>query len=195
MVLNLATNHKKEIHPGDKAAPMPAGPIVYREDGRIDWNNMWDSFCVLALDGGPAHRAEMLQAPLNPDTNSETYQFAAAEISRGIWEVAQLTAVPAEPGWLQIGCQSTGQARWLAEAIVEENVQARHQGYWLYVPVGDDFRLKKEIKNVITAVAKTTHYWQIHLANEVKQAFILQDKVTRIWGKLQRVFEGSARDR
>ena len=182
MALNLTKTHKKET-----AAPMPAGPIVYREDGAVDWGNMWDSFCVLALDGGPPHRGDFLRAPQNPDVHSPAYQFATEEIARGIWEVAEMTAVPAQSGWLKIACGSEGQARWLAEAIEEENVQARHEGNHLFVPVGDAFVLKKEIKNVITAVAKTTHYWQEHLAVEVKQALAFQDKLGKIWGKVKRV--------
>ena len=130
----------------------------------------------------------MLEAPTNPDTSSDGYHFAVTEIARGIGEVAELTAVPATPGWLQVLCQSEGQARWLAEAIVDENVQARHDGHLLFVPVGDQFRLKKEIKNVITAVAKTTHYWQEHLAVEVKQALAFQDKIMGIWRKIRRAF-------
>ena len=185
MVLNLSKTYKNGTAPADKAAPMPAGPIVYREDGAIDWGNMWDSFCVLAQEGGPPHRGDMLLAPANPDTTSDNYYFAVDEIARGVWEVARLTAVPATPGWLQILCRSESQARWLAEAIVEENVQARYEGELLFVPVGDDFRLKQEIKNVITAVAKTTHYWQEHLAAEVKQALAIQDKIVGIWHKLR----------
>ena len=189
MVLNLAKTHKNnKTAVAHKAATMPAGPIVYREDGSVDWSNMWDSFCVLALDGGPPHRDGLLQAPHHPDINSPNYHFAVAEIARGIDEVAGLTAVPAEPGWLQVGCQSTGQARWLAEAIIEENVQTQHKGNLLFVPVGDEFRLKQEIKNVITAVAKTSHYWQEHLAIEVKQTLAFQDKVEKIWSKLRGAF-------
>ncbi len=194
MVLNLSKTHKNDGSAADKAAPMPAGPIVYREDGAIDWGNMWDSFCVLALDGGPPHREDLLQAPQSPDIHSQGYQFAVAEIIRGIQEVAELTAVPAEPGWLQIECRSDGQARWLADAIVEENVQARHKGNRLLLPVGDDFQLKGEIKNVITAVAKTTHYWQEHLAVEVKQALAFQERVEKIWGKLRGAFVKSKGD-
>ena len=186
MVLNLSQSHKNGPNPAnpDPTAPMPAGPIVYNDDGSIDWGNMWDSFCVLAQDGGPPHRGEMLQAPTNPDTTRTNYHFAVAEIARGIEEVSGLTAVPAEPGWLKITCPTASQARWLAEAIHEENVQARHHGTLLFVPVGDGFRLKHEIKNVITAVAKTTHYWQAHLATEVKQALILQEKIAALWHTL-----------
>lgn len=189
MVLNLPQSHKNspESPKSDLTAPMAAGPIVYHDDGRIDWGNMWESFCVLALDGGPPHRGDLLQAPINPDIDSPDYHFAVAEIARGIGEVAGLTAVPAEPGWLQIQCQSEGQARWLAEAIIEENVQARHEGAFLLVPVGDQFALKHEIKNVITAVAKTNHYWQEHLAVEVKQALAFQDKIAALWHRLWNV--------
>jgi sirohydrochlorin cobaltochelatase len=45
------------------------------------------------------------------------------------------------------------------------------------VPVGDYFTLKGEIKNVITAVAKTTHYWQEHLSPEVKQTLAWQERL------------------
>jgi hypothetical protein len=33
-----------------------------------------------------------------------------------------------------------------------------------YFPAGPNFRLEKEIKNVITVVAKTTHHWKAHIA-------------------------------
>ena len=41
---------------------------------------------------------------------------------------------------------------------------------YLLVPVGDYFTVKGEIKNVITTVAKTTHYWREHLPIDVKRA-------------------------
>ncbi len=169
----------------DKKAPMAAAPIKYRPDGLIDWGNMWDSFCVLALEGGPPHRGTLLQSPANPDTCNETYQMGVREIVRGIEEVSGLTAESASPGWIAVYCASAGMARWLSEAIVQENVQARCQGNTLFVPVGDSFTLKGEIKNVITAVAKTTHYWQEHLAAEVKQTLALQDTFERWSGRLK----------
>jgi sirohydrochlorin cobaltochelatase len=186
MVLNLTATHKPAGTAEDPRAPMPAGPIVYREDGKIDWGNMWDSFCMLALDGGPPHRGELLTAPLSPDVNRENYHFAVTEIARGIWETSGLTAVPHSPGWLAITCHSPAQARWLAEAITEENVDARHEGKALFVPVGDEFRLKGEIKNVITAVAKTSHYWDAHLAAEVKQTLAWQTRLEGWFGWMRR---------
>jgi sirohydrochlorin cobaltochelatase len=54
-------------------------------------------------------------------------------------------------------------AAWLMRAILVENISVRRESSKLYVPAGPDYRVEKEIKNVITAVAKTTHYWKAHL--------------------------------
>jgi hypothetical protein len=53
-------------------------------------------------------------------------------------------------------------AVWLVRAIMAENVTARRDHATLKLPAGRNFRLEKEIKNVITAVAKTCHYWDYH---------------------------------
>lgn len=153
----------------DKREPMAAGPIVYAPDGSVAWGEMWDSFCALALDGGPPHRATLLEGEHAADPHSDGYRFAAAEIARGTLAVSGLPAAPAATGWLAISCHSAGMAHWLAEAIIEENVAARAEGAALLVPVGASYTMEGEIKNVITAVAKTTHYWREHLPQEVKQ--------------------------
>src|SRR6185503_5192678 len=122
-------------------------------------------------------RGVMLYAQEDADPRSETYLFAVTEIIRGIKAVSSLNAAPAAPGWIAVGCPSVSMARWLAEAIEQENVQARWQGVLLLVPAGDYFTVKGEIKNVITAVAKTTHYWQTHLPPEVKQTLAWQEQL------------------
>ena len=68
------------------------------------------------------------------------------------------------PGWIGIVCASEEMALWLLRAIVVENVSVRREENTLYLPAGPDFRLEREIKNVITVVAKTHHYWQEHIA-------------------------------
>ena len=55
-------------------------------------------------------------------------------------------------------------ALWLLRAIVVENVTVRREDTVLWFPAGPHFRLEREIKNVVTVVAKTTHYWQEHVA-------------------------------
>lgn len=158
----------------NRRAPMAAAPLRYRSDGAVDWGQMWDSYCELALSGGPPHRSEMLYAQENADIASRGYEWTCIEISRGISEVSGLKCRPDAPGWLCVLCPSAAMATWLAEAITSENVQARAYGKNLYVPLGDYFTVRGEIKNVITAVAKTTHYWQEHLPREVKLALGLQ---------------------
>ena len=160
----------------DKKAPMPAAPMRYKEDGSVDWGNMWDTFCVLALDGGPPHRDQRLQATVPVKENHPQYQLASDEIIRGIYEVSRLRAQPLSPGWIGISCPEPGMAAWLKEAILEENVDAKIQDGWLCVPVSETFTMKSEIKSVITAVAKTSHYWQEHVPVEVKQALAMQAK-------------------
>lgn len=161
-------------HIEHKRAPMASAPLKYRPDGSVDWGNMWDTFCVLAADGGPPHRGSMLYAQPDADTQSESYRFALNEIIRGINEVSGLRASAATPGWIGVRCASAGMARWLSEAINQENVQARAEGSLLLVPVGENYTLKGEIKNVITAVAKTSHYWYEHLPPGARHALAFQ---------------------
>ena len=61
-------------------------------------------------------------------------------------------------------------AGWLLRAIVMENVAARRQGAMLDLPAAPQFRLEKEIKNVITVTAKTCHYWVGHVPRAQQQA-------------------------
>ncbi len=157
-----------------RAAPMAAAPLKFAEDGAVDWGNMWDSFCVLARDGGPAHRPTLLRAPQDADPGSPDYRDAAAEICRAVPLVAGLHAELAAPGWIAIHTPSADAATWLSESITEEGVEARAEGSTLFVPCGEDFTLKAEIKSVVTAVAKTTHYYADHLPSEVKLALKLQ---------------------
>jgi sirohydrochlorin cobaltochelatase len=44
-----------------------------------------------------------------------------------------------------------------------ENVSAHVSGMVLHLPAGPRFRVEKEIKNVVTSIAKTCHYWAEHM--------------------------------
>jgi sirohydrochlorin cobaltochelatase len=170
-------------------APMASAPMKYLPDGSVDWGNMWDSFCGLAQAGGPPHRATMLYAQENADPQDKSYGVAVNEIIRGIAAVSGLTAWAAQPGWVAVRCTSAEMAGWLAEAMCQENVQARSAGMLLLVPVGDYFTVKGEIKNVITAVAKTTHYWAAHLPTEVKLTLAWQGLFKQFRQRLARWLE------
>lgn len=168
----------------DKRAPMPSAPFKFDAEGRVAWGKMWESYCVLAQEGGPPHRETLLTPSPVVNQAHENYLLAQNEIIRGIRLVSELTAVPDMPGWIRVICDSPQMAAWLGEAINQENVAARANHSFLYLPVNEHYTLQGEIKNVITAVAKTTHYWQEHLAAEVKHALWFQATVESLWSRL-----------
>ena len=98
------------------------------------------------------------------DDNLEAYHLVVQEIERGIAMVTGLTTVQSNAlGWVGIACDDEQMACWLLRAIIVENVMVRREENILYVPAGPGFSIQREIKNVITSVAKTVHYWRAHL--------------------------------
>jgi urease accessory protein UreG len=151
------------------STPMSSAPICYSEEGQVAWDQMWGDFCDLAIIGGPPHRGTLLEpvSPAEASSNSAAYEQVVSEIERGIQLVTGLpTARSPIPGWVGVECEDETMAIWLQQAILAENVSVRRDGSRLYLPVGPDFQLKEEIKNVITAIAKTHHYWQEHLRKQ-----------------------------
>src|SRR5262245_14687608 len=152
---------------------MGSAPLRYDPDGRVAWDKIWATFCDLAMAGGPPHRGNLLAAPSAEDIDAkpDEYRRVAEEICRGIGLVTGLRAHPSsEPGWISVVCHDFGMAAWLLRAIVMENVLARQKNEELYLPAGPDFRLEKEIKNVVTVIAKTSHYWIGHIPPVQKQS-------------------------
>lgn len=146
-------------------APMTAAEFVYKDDGRPDWGEMWQTFCDLALYGGPPHRGED-SALVVPEVEYEAptqVNDIVLEIKRGIWETTGLYAEPSANNWMAVSCDSRKMAAWMCAAIILENVDARCDEERLYVPASPDFDLKVEVKSVVTVVAKVHHYWQAHI--------------------------------
>jgi len=175
----------------DRSAPMASALMRYTDNGQVDWGNMWDSFCALPREGGPPHRATLLQPDEGADLANQAYQAVVAEIVRGVAAVSGLAAEIATPGWVAVQCASPGMARWLGEAIVEENVLARSEGSRLFIPASAAYTLQGEIKNVVTALAKTSHYWREHLPREAKQAVELQERLGGFWRRIRQRFAGA----
>jgi hypothetical protein len=152
------------------AAPMGSAPMRYNDKGEVAWDQMWTDFCDLALAGGPPHRGTLLE-PATPEqvrADRASYKRVVAEIERGLQLVTGLPIVPtAQPGWVGVECDSEDMALWLLRAIIVENVCVRREGKVLCLPAGPDFQLEKEIKNVITVLAKTHHYWVEHASARV----------------------------
>ena len=166
-LLNLLPPRYQNTTPS--AAPMGAAGLQYAEDGSVAWDAIWTDFCDLALAGGPPHRGTLLE-PVSVESieaNPEGYENTLKELERGLRMVTGLEVVRSKtPGWIGLQCDSEEMALWLLRAIVVENISVRREDNILYFPAGADFRLEKEIKNVITVVAKTTHYWQEHIAGQ-----------------------------
>ncbi len=144
---------------------MGSAGLVFAPDGRVAWNEIWDSFCDLAMAGGPPHRGTLLQPATEADINQDPgrYRQVTDELCRGIELVTGLAAEPSDTlGWIDVDCPSTGMTGWLLRAITMENIAAHAERMVLHLPAGPHFRLEKEIKNVITSVAKTCHYWLGH---------------------------------
>jgi hypothetical protein len=145
---------------------MGSAGIKYGPDGEVAWDQIWTSFCDLALAGGPPHRGTLLEPVPEPEAvaEPERYRAVVAEIRRAIGMTTALAAVDGdEPGWVGVRCESPQEAAWLQFAVTAENVSARRRGTVLQLPAGPAFRVEKEVKNVVVALAKSSHYWDGHL--------------------------------
>lgn len=148
-----------------RSSPMGSAPMRYAEDGEVAWDQMWTDFCDLALAGGAPHRGTLLEPVLATEVegNQDAYWRVVAEIERGLVLVTGLVTVRSKsPGWVGLQCEDEEMALWMLRAIIVENVCVRREGNQLFFPAGPAFSLDKEIKNVITVVAKTYHYWKEH---------------------------------
>jgi sirohydrochlorin cobaltochelatase len=146
---------------------MGSAGLKFGPDSRVAWDEIWTHFCDLALAGGPPHRGALLEAPTPQEVEAEPagYQLVYEEIVRGVRMTTGLVATPGpEQGWVTVRCHGEEMAAWLLRAVVAENVFTRRREEALQVPAGPQFRVGKEIKNVVVALAKTCHYWKDHLS-------------------------------
>ncbi len=144
---------------------MGSAGLKYGPDGKVAWNEIWGSFCDLAMAGGPPHKGTLLLPATQAEIEAHPNEYAeiATEICRGIQLVTTLKAtLSQQPGWIEVTCADPTEAGWLTRAIVMENVSARTEGANLFLPAGPHYRIAKEVKNVITSTAKTFHYWDQH---------------------------------
>jgi hypothetical protein len=145
---------------------MRSAGLKYSLDGRVAWNEMWQTFCDLAMAGGPPHKGTLLEPGRRTaiDAQPVRYTQVTDEIRRGIEMVTELPAeVSPLPGWVRVTCLNQTMAGWLHRAIVMENVAARREYNEIDLPAAPVFRIEKEVKNVITVIAKTCHYWMGHM--------------------------------
>src|SRR5215208_1246157 len=111
--------------------------LKYDGAGRVAWDQMWGSFCDLAMAGGPPHKGTLLEAGAEPEIDAQfaRYDEVVEEICRGIKMVTGLRAYASPTlGWVAITCLNDTMTGWLLRAIVMENVAARRRGAVLELP-------------------------------------------------------------
>ena len=145
---------------------MGSAGLKFDAAGRVAWDQIWDHFCDLAMAGGPPHKGKLLEPATKEaiDAQPDRYREVVREICRALRMVSDLAVEPSpNPGWVRVTCPSPIMAGWLARAIVMENVSAYLEGSAVDLPAGPHYRLEKEVKNVVTSLAKTFHYFDGHL--------------------------------
>jgi hypothetical protein len=145
---------------------MRSAGLKYADDGSVAWDKIWGSFCDLAMAGGPPHKGSLLEPGSRADIDAgpDRYRAVVDEICRGVSLATQMPADPAsDRGWIRVACYGEAMAGWLVRAITMENVAVRASGESVDLPASPAFRLDKEIKNVVTVIAKTSHYWLGHM--------------------------------
>jgi sirohydrochlorin cobaltochelatase len=169
----LLPEEYRDVYEDVQPISMGTAALKFDIDGQVAWDRMWGSFCDLAMAGGPPHRGTLLEPGTEAEIDAQfgCYDFVGEEVCRGIRLVTNLrTYVAPTPGWVCVTCSGDAMADWLVRAIVMENVAARRRGAVLELPLSPHFRLEKEIKNVITVIAKTCHYWLGHIPHLQQQA-------------------------
>src|SRR5436190_16581349 len=97
-------------------APMGSAALKYAADGSVAWDEIWQSFCDLAMAGGPPHKGALLEpgSAAAIDDEPERYREVIAELCRGVGMVTGLPVDPSpHPGWIRVACDSEGMAGWL----------------------------------------------------------------------------------
>ena len=172
-IRTLLPEQYQDTYEAIQPTPMRSAGLEYDSDGNVAWDRMWGSFCDLAMAGGPPHKGRLLEPGTEASIDAQfgLYDQVVEEICRGIRMVTGLRSYPSPtPGWVSVTCLGDAMAGWLVRAIVMENVAARHAGAVLELPAAPHFRLEREVKNVITVIAKTCHYWMGHMPHEQQRA-------------------------
>ena len=94
----------QDSYEGMEPVPMRSAGLKYDSDGKVAWNEIWGSFCDLAMAGGPPHKGALLEAgrPADIDAEPDRYAGVAEEICRGVMMTTLLdTNVSPVPGWVR----------------------------------------------------------------------------------------------
>ena len=82
--------------------PMRSAGSKYDADGQVAWDEIWGSFCDLAMAGGPPHKGTLLEPGTEAeiDAQFDRYDEVAEEICRGIRHGHRPAGVRGARPWL-----------------------------------------------------------------------------------------------
>ena len=83
---------------------MGSAAVKYGSDGKPAWNEMWATFCDLAMAGGPPHKGTLLEPASESeiDAQPDRYREVVEEICRGAYMVTGFAVKPSPiPGWVR----------------------------------------------------------------------------------------------
>src|SRR3984957_5446163 len=86
---------------------MGSAALKYESDGKVAWNDIWATFCDLAMAGGPPHKGTLLESGSQAeiDAKPDEYRQVIEEIIRGVNMVTNLSAAPSPAlGWVRMDC-------------------------------------------------------------------------------------------
>ena len=107
--------------------PMRSAGLKYDNEGRVAWDEIWGSFCDLAMAGGPPHKGMLLEPGTEAEIDAQysRYDEVVDEICRGIRMVTGLRAyMSPAPGWVCVTCFGDGMAGWLVWKEIKRPVRA-----------------------------------------------------------------------
>src|ERR1700690_322662 len=82
----------QECYEDVQPVSMGTAGLKYDSQGKVAWNEIWGSFCDLAMAGGPPHKGTLLEpaSQRQIDAEPDRYQDVVAELCRGIEMVSEL---------------------------------------------------------------------------------------------------------
>ena len=106
---------------------MGSAGLKYGHDGKVAWNEMWATFCDLAMAGGPPHKGTLLEPGSRGeiDANAVRYGQVVEEIGRGVGMVTELAMRSSAHS--RVGARGMCQRRdgWLAAASDRDGKRLR----------------------------------------------------------------------
>src|SRR5687768_5539196 len=84
----------RDVYEDVQPISMGSAALKYDDEGKVAWDQIWGSFCDLAMAGGPPHKGTLLEPGSEAEIDAQfgRYDEVGEEICRGIRMVTNLRA-------------------------------------------------------------------------------------------------------